>query len=287
MAAYSKQHFIPQFLLKQWAGEDDQKLTHFFRFRGELQAKRKSPAVVARENNLLNFRYRQDKPSHKMESVFMGPEIDNPAGPVLFQMLCHGVSDLTDAQVSVWARLVASLILRNPIAVKTVLRGNELADYFRSTLNGFQSDYDAIRGPNDPKSPLAYLDHAMPGYANDAGIAAIPEAIESLARRIAEKEWAVISINLCRFDFLLGDKAVMVTKEEGTDVDIVFLPISPRHIFVAGRDGKAWKKLLRLSPDKLTRLVNEDMVLHAEKDVFSSGPHHRRFVDRRLKNQLE
>jgi hypothetical protein len=282
MALYSKQHIVPVFLLKKWAGIDA-RLCRFRMLRTGFDVRRMYPQDVAYIKNLVNFLHRSDIPTHYMESKMFGPIIDGPASNVINTLLSGRMLAISAEERLTWARFVASLLFRNPDLIRVQFRNR--GDQLREMLRESQSDYDRFRSDKHPPTIDGFLDAAIPGYVDDIGISLMGAVIDRFAVRISSEmqEWAVVQTNRARFEILTGDRPIVLTEPMSQQDCMIVMPISPRHIFLASRLPGPLERLKERGPDQLVLEMNEEILALADKEVYSSNDFQRRFVQNRLR----
>jgi hypothetical protein len=280
MAGYVKQHYVPIFLLNKWVGSDGW-LSQYYWFQQKLKIERKGPRMVACQKALVNFKHRRDTPRHTAESKFFGPKIDGPAALVLNTLILNGAQALSAEEHWIWARFVISLYARRPEIVEKQFRNR--GDQFREILRKQAGAYEALTGPDDPPTADAYLDAAVPGYADDIGITLMEPVINKLASRIAsEMEWCVVDVSKSTHRLIIGDNPLIVTMAMSEEKCLIALPISPSHIFFASRMSSYWEAIKKMSFNQLVNIMNDEMVGVARKEVYATDGSHKRFVENRL-----
>jgi hypothetical protein len=113
-----KHHYIPQFYLKQWAG-DDRKICEFSRPFKSVIARRKYPSATGYETNLYTISTLPVGLSQAVEEKFM-KKTDQLASDALRLLLDDNLVGLNNDMKSAWARFIMSLIYRHPESMKWI-----------------------------------------------------------------------------------------------------------------------------------------------------------------------
>ena len=125
---HKNNHFVPEFLLKQWATDSDNKLAWFCFEEERFLAGRTTPKHVGAATHLYSTGGFEGHPhSTNFEKNYMGPVIDDPAARALRVILQSGVAKLSDDQRADWARYLVVQFVRVPeMVAQSRARGKEI-----------------------------------------------------------------------------------------------------------------------------------------------------------------
>lgn len=112
-----RHHYIPQFLLRAWAGTNG-KIEVFRVDLQDLRSSRLAPRSTAYENDLyaLTMSEVAGMKQQAVETVFL-QRLDDLAARVLHKMSATGFADLTPEDRCVWVYFIMSLLSRTPEVV--------------------------------------------------------------------------------------------------------------------------------------------------------------------------
>jgi hypothetical protein len=146
-------HFIPTFFLVQWADASG-KLVEYTIKHDKVIAKPVGPRATGYEQRLYSFPELPPDAAYFLEAVFFN-YADRVAADAVRNHLSAAPSPWTTELISAWSRFVIALHLRHPDAMP------ELRAAAKSVWDGggdtYQTQYEAIRKPEDPPTFDEYL----------------------------------------------------------------------------------------------------------------------------------
>lgn len=276
---YTRQHYVPQFLLRQWHSGRDDMLTMHQSLRGEFVHKR----ATANQVGFARHIYSTPKPGGQMDTTlereFMGPVVDGPAAAVHRAILAGGIRSLDAAQRGYWAQFIVSLLLRVP---RTMAVLHEKA----RTILGKHLDKDSEFGRQHDRTTTTrqWVDKHWPEAYAEVALGVMPQLVQSdnLMAQVTKGKWATRTLSpTCRFDLMIGDHPLLYVGA----LDAAFLlviPLSPRRAFLYFDDVGTWDNLRRLSEAQFARAVNLHTVSTAARYVYASDDRHVLFVNKHL-----
>jgi len=111
----ARHHYVPQFLLRQWATNGRFFAYYFEAASSKLIENTKATVASACQISDLNTYFAVNASQRDFpETGFFTPVVDTPAATALQVMLDRGVRALTPAQRIDWARLLVSFGVRTP-----------------------------------------------------------------------------------------------------------------------------------------------------------------------------
>lgn len=265
----NKHHFIPAFLLKQWA-DANQEFWRYFRRKGEggvevIDCKPATPGSVCYRPGLYKTEGLPPEHAQQVETLFMTP-LDTKAAEVHALLLDGGVGALSDAQRCQWAGIYWSLSFRTP---------REVA--------GLRDAVAALLEPAVGKAVLG-LDEPIdfpPGTADQLAMELLMRSIDHEERggALIELEWDVIDIP--NREFFISDWPIDEfdgTARLGRDAWWTSMPIAPRKLFVAAPSRTVIAALRRMPERGLVIRQNQASVRQAGEFVGATNRHAEQFI---------
>ncbi len=283
MNAPSKHHFLPEFYLRRWCGEDG-KFTRFTRIREKsLAVLRAHPAQAGFKTDLYRLpgHHKDDMAAQLLEWGFFR-QVDNDAARAL--AILHGEAPwhwAPDTR-SGWSRFLLSLMHRTPRHWERILE--ELARLDAEALPEVQARYEELRSPTDPKTFDEWIARRDPDYIEKERYKMAARAIDNaeLGTPINNIEWRVYDLSKSDRALLTSDNAVILVALDLPEGHLA-LPISPAKLFVAARQLKFHAQIADLAernPSRLARHVNRLTVQRADDVVIAYDETQRLFIER-------
>jgi hypothetical protein len=261
-----RHHFIPQFLLREWADNEGNLLCYWPRGDGKVRSKPLSPKSVAFEDWLYETTGLPPEHAQQMEDVYF-KLIDDRASNA-HRLLVEGrAGEMSHEMQCDWARFIMSIWFRTPGDVKglkTVI--NALSDPVIS---------DAAIGLTVPED---FPDAAL----NQLQMEAIRRAIDDPERgeALLSMEWATITSSGTR-SFLISDWPLDTAKDLpflGHPKSYISIPISPRQLFIAAPSKAFLIAIGDLSEGELEHRQNYATVAQARSFVGASNGEEDAFI---------
>ncbi len=273
-----KHHYLPEFYLKQWAGED-RKLCQYSKVHGNRIFTRR---VFPSETGFLNRLYSVDGASedleHRVEEDFYSPADSKAAQSMSLLLSGTQKIDLNISQVSSWSRFLLSLMLRMPEDVAMLKKRwrNAMLD----VSDDAEADYKARRQPNDPETFREFI-HARPNHVFEQ------EALELLVNLndseltgnlLNSMNWHIIDLAKSKFELFLSDRPLFVLRPLGDEDGTLCLPVGPHSLFIASKKSEDINRFLSTKPDSNVRDVNRIVVSQAVKFAYATSDAPLRFM---------
>ncbi len=283
MNAPSKHHFLPEFYLRQWAGEHGQ-LTRFTPVHaGKIAVRRAHPAQAGFKNDLYRLPgdHADDMAAQLLEWGFFR-HVDNEAARALAILVSEAPWEWATDTRSGWSRFLLSLLHRTPRHWERIL--DELARLDAETLPEVQARYAELRGPTDPETVDEWIAARDPAHLEKERYKMVARAIDNaeLGTSINNIEWRVHDLSRANHALLTSDNAVVLVAINLPEGHLA-LPISPTKFFVAARHRKFHAQietLARTNPSRLVRGVNRLTVERADEVVIAHDESQRLFIER-------
>ena len=262
----NKHHYVPEFLLKQWADTKGDIWRHFRNGRGEIDCKRQAPGGMGYYPGL----YATDglPPEHRqqVEKLFMMP-LDTAANRIHQRLLKGQVEKLTDAQRSRWASLIMSLWFRTPGEVASIRDAIE-AFYDRHLITSAETVDGPVRLPEVARNQLA--------------MEVLMKLIDDGERggELINMHWGIIEVDRSR-EFFLSDAPLSHPTSFarlGGAGSYVTLPIAPTKLFIAANSPTLIETMKSLPQRELVARQNHAAVGQAAHFVGSTGRNADKFI---------
>lgn len=274
MSTHSNHHYVPVFLLKQWAGAD-RKLSVFKRLpNGKLRHDRLGPKSVACDTHVYSLRRSSSEPDTRIERDFLGPQVDNLAAAVHAQMLKTGIGSLTPAQRVVWSRFLMAALLRAPLIVEDLRSfGRTELHIVLETISPQPAEMDSLM--REPRLSDMLDDHGMGTF-----LKAITS--EKHIRWLCDSTWSLVQLPSDSKDALICDYPVAYFGELMDNRFALVTPLSPRCIFICASNADYQKKLGWMQARELSKRINKRLVQHADQYVYSTNRQHEALIAKYL-----
>jgi len=256
-----KHHFIAQFLLGAWTGEDGK----FWRFtnpwQDKIAAKHIAPAELGYEEYLYTIPGLAPERAQQIEQVLMS-RLDDLAANAHRSLLAGDLNGLGSRDRSAWSRFMMSLWFRTPDGVRGLKAATAaLLDVHDGQLAA------AYRSRRQPAFPEAW-DEAIakfgPDLADQAAMKVFRQQIDNpkFGQRLNDMHWHVREIDGLR-DFMVSDAVLAQTGAIFGSNGYLAMPISPRQLFFAAQSLERVDAFMALSSDTIVRLINHAVVRRA------------------------
>ncbi|MBC7663107.1 MAG: DUF4238 domain-containing protein [Caulobacter sp.] len=189
---HGNHHFVPEFYLRAWATSDEsqaRRLTYYRWVQGRLIASRISPKGAAAEAELYASIDKEGGKSQTVEMDYFGPQVDDPAAPVITKMLA-GNGPLTSEDAAVFARYLLAQRVRTPGYVGHLRSEALLA--LDDVARSLEADYQKVRHETAPATMADFFRQSMPHVEHYIGVHSLPRLIDQpqLLADILGFDWA-------------------------------------------------------------------------------------------------
>ncbi len=226
-------HYLPIFYLSRWTGSDE-RLCRFSRPYGTvLVPKRIVPRGTAFEERLYDFGPTSDGIPLSLEHSLLS-KIDSDAAVA---------RDLLESQKTIaivdkknresWSKFLIAQMLRAPEDIEQ-LKHSVRQEWDRTAVE-IQYEYEKERSPLDPKSVSEFIDKKSPDHIERLThqIAERLLVHNGIAKLIAEMHWSVMEFSNDCSPLFTSDRPVWMTTTLTESDAFMWMPISPRALFVA------------------------------------------------------
>lgn len=274
-----KHHYIPRFLLAQWA-LDEGRLWRMLRpVPGKIATKRVAPAEIGYEAGLYSLPGLPAADAQQVERHFMSP-LDAMAAHA-HRMLLDGMVDrMPQRERSAWSRFVMSQWFRTPDALRHFKDAFGLA--LLAEKDGLDERYARIRRDDHPATMKDLFKQLGPEFIEHAAMDLMRKMSDDPDNglRLNQMQWFVIGTDGGR-EFLISDAAL---QHSGSGVFTpqgwISIPIAPYRLFVAVTDRRVGQAILKLKRNDLISRNNRAVVHRASIFIGASDLTQLGFVER-------
>ena len=261
-------HYVPDFLLKQWTGADN-KLTYFkWLPTGVLNAGRCSSRGAGVERDLYSQMNSAGDVDTTLERELFTKLVDDPSAPIHAKLLGGQLGKLSNEERSLWSRFLVAQLIRVPSMVQYLCdAGQQL----------MLRDIDDIKPPEEirdqPGSSTLqqYLETEAAWRLDNESKRALEIIVKSpqLNGVFFGAYWAVHSITTSNINLIIGDRPLLL---EGrmTGLFLFAMPLSPTQLFLASNDRMAICQVAAEKQRDLVRTVNQESTAVADEYVYAT-----------------
>jgi hypothetical protein len=266
-----RHHYVPRFLLNQWA-TNGRFVAYFFE-PAAGQVIENAKAIVASACQIPNLNTFFGVPASESdlpETKFFTPVVDTPAAAALQVMLAKGVRALSAKQRMDWARLLVSFAVRTPETLQQM--GPQ------ETIKAFDLVKAIAKGPPEEEAKVTALIEANLELFKQN----FPRNIAMELSTDPQKLYAVNGMSWwirrwCRPTILIGDRPVLTFPRMrypcGIPLDnprcLIALPIAPNAVFFASADPKTKSKTRMMPLSKIALKVNGETICRSTSVVYA------------------
>ena len=278
-----RNHFVPQFLLRQWIDDSDKKLEAFRIDIKNLPSSRLAPSGTAYEDDLYALSKNQvaGMSKHAIEEKFL-KIIDSNAALVLEKLCAQKLSELSADEMQDWARFLMSLRARQPEIITLILERSE--KNFRKSLSDAPEEYKRLASKDEPQTLEEWTEKRFPGLIENFGLSFFHKLVDStsIGTKILEMTWWVWDFTGLDNHLLLADNPCIFTKGIDDESLVIALPISPNKAFMATKSERVAELMRNQSAKTLLAKINESSISQAKKRIYARNESPRRFIANRF-----
>ena len=278
-----RNHFVPQFLLRQWIDDSDKKLEAFRMDIKNLPSSRLAPSGTAYEDDLYALSKDQvaGMSKHAIEEKFL-KIIDSNAALVLEKLRTQKLNSLSGYEMQDWARFLMSLRARQPEIITLILESSE--KNLRKSLSDCHEEYKKLASKGEPQTLGEWAERRFPGLIENFGLSFFHSLVDSssIGTKILEMTWWVWDFTGLDNHLLLADNPCIFTKGIDDEDLVIALPISPNKAFMATKSERVAEIMRNQSAKTLLAKINESSISQAKKRIYARNESPRRFITNRF-----
>ena len=269
-----RQHFVPEFLLKKWAGSDG-KVGIFRKDLPGLPYSRRGPKHTGYERGLYSFRGVKETETNLTEKHILMP-IDDMAAKI-FDKLLRSASAIPSDEDFQWILLfVGSMEMRNSQRLKMV------EGFVNTTI---AEEIESGSKLSDEAKKLQELFESRPELLHNMPLKYLGLNIEHVAQRLQSEipYFGLRSFEGLTNHLLLSDTPYIRTEGIWNPGVVLVLPISPWKAIMGFRTKETEQHFARISRRELLSRINEASFSQAAKRIYTRDQTPRCFLEKRLK----
>lgn len=280
-----RHHYIPQFLLRAWAGADE-KIEVFWVAPQHLRSSRLTPKFTGYEDDLYALTRAEiaGMKQQDVETDFL-QRLDDLAARVLQKMAATGFADLTPEDRCVWVYFIMSLRSRTPEVVSQLHM--EGSNSLKDSLDERPEEYEAISKTTDPPTLMEWSEQQFPGLIENFGTMSFPSFVcnPDIGQKILDMKWRLWDFRGQKNHLLLADRPCIFTTGIDDPDLVIALPISPWKAFMATKTDRLTSIMRQQRPKDLLMRMNESSLRQAKIRVYARDASPGRFICNRLNVQ--
>lgn len=276
-----KHHYLPEFYLKQWTG-DDGRLVRYAAVPNGLHVRRVFPSQVGFEVDLYRRpgELEDEVKAQSLETQFFQP-LDQDAADALTMLLSPAPWHWDERNRSGWTRFLRSLHHRTPEHMSATL--SKLKDLREEAFENLKGKY--LANGDEPKLELFEILREKWKEKEDdlALVRLLPKIIENqnIGDAINNAFWRVFQIGSDAFPFMTSDNPIIFRPLKLPGGHIA-LPISPSKLFAAALQEETLDLIGSMTSKALARQVNQTVIERARKVAIASDLRSEAFVRKRF-----
>ncbi|MBN9091647.1 MAG: DUF4238 domain-containing protein [Reyranella sp.] len=282
MSFPEEHHYLPQFLLAPWCGEDGM-LTAFSKpYQDKVVARRYAPSAVAKRANLYTYIGMPEGKAQVLETVFF-QKVDHEGALALQAAFANGANTITRDQRAQLAVFLMSLRVRHPDAIAMIRK--EGAEGLVAALD--RDPEEAVAAGLAPVQRLSELVHQdNPALIENFGLSILPEIATNpnYLNRLARLDWVDVQFPAAAPELVISDRALLLRGDLLTEC-VMVLPVGPRRAMLINSDRRHIDAFRQLPPKEQVRSINKWSVEEAVEYVYARGVEHLPLVKRRLRRR--
>ncbi|MCB1885797.1 MAG: DUF4238 domain-containing protein [Geminicoccaceae bacterium] len=283
MSVPRKHHYVPKFLIEQWANKDGSVAPYLRTPLGEIvQEKGKGAKAFCCELDLFTLQMKEPKLKQQIESGWFS-RIDSDAAKIHAKLVQDADVLLSDTDKCAWMRFVCSLLIRQPSLVRQTRQ--KIPQNYRDGLNQDWELIDALKQAGINQTPAEFAEaEQVDRFENRAMIllAHMCDNPKEMAK-FAAMQWCYGDLKDAGLELVLSDRPVIKILTDPRTPSLLTLPLSPTRIWFAACNRETLENIKALPPRDLVERVNHESVRQATKWVFDRDGHNLRSIQKHLK----
>ncbi|WP_392714257.1 DUF4238 domain-containing protein [Rhizobium ruizarguesonis] len=262
-----KHHYIPQFYLRPWLGDDD-RLQELKRGHHNLvTSKRVFTKQTGYAPDLYTLPGATEETKQNVEKAFMA-FVDNEAVKARDMMLAGQIPSDPKTREA-WTRFVLSMVFRNPEEMP------KFKERFREELlrqdPKIQAEYEKQKEPDDPETFEQWLMTNRPERVERYAILLMTKLVqrENVNYLFRTMHWRVIDTSGVVRRLMTSDRPIMMSSGMVHYTGHFALPISPTKLFLACTALAFADEFCAMPASKIVREINKIVVGQGRKFVYA------------------
>jgi hypothetical protein len=227
-------HWLPRFLLREWADGSTGKVMCFYRPHARVVVSPQGTKKIGASEWLYTAGWSGYDDPNFVETSFMAKAIDTPAARLHRRMLAGEVDTFGFEERQLWTWFMLLLLARHPGMIRARQNAQEESwkKFFVEDLIGQTPTGYAL--PLDRAEAEAFYNQHFVGSGRDL----VLQAMANYPREspyypdIMRLEWRVLCLNEAAIHFLLADNPITMWGDE--HIRRLWMPLAPDALLVAG-----------------------------------------------------
>jgi hypothetical protein len=258
----SDHHYIPQFLLRQWAVNDG-KLWRFTKPYGpKIAAKLVAPRGVGYETDLYTIPEVAPTDAQAIELGIMR-EVDDAAGKLMDILLWRKPWIWSVETKRDWSRFLLALMHRTPDSLINYKAAMDAV--YCEIVPELRERYAELRLPTDPPTYEEYQAQRTSVDAEQTAFKLLPRSIsnERVFTFLGAMEWRCMNVKEANRPLLITNEPLLITNGLGKPEGHLMQPIAPTVLFVAATRLDMMNRLFAQDRTALVGMINECLIERA------------------------
>lgn len=270
-------HYIPQFVLREWAVDAGKLWRYSKPVPNKLAAKRVSTGAIGFESFLYEVPGETPDKAQQVETRFMS-SVDQSAARAHQILLGNKDWSWTSVTRSGWSRFILSLWMRTPASVQAYKAA--IASLWGTTVPEIAAKYAELRKPEDPERFEDHMIARDPRIVEKVAMYLLQKSIDhaKVGERINNMKWTTLTLADASIDFLISDSPVISTNGLAGKDALIVMPVSPRRAFIAFNHDSTFETLQRMRELDFVKHSNKLVVQRARHFVGAARDDQRKFV---------
>ena len=263
-----KHHYIPQFYLRPWVSDTDNKLQEFRRCsNGKTETVRVSTKQTGYAVNLYTVPGATEETKHNVEKYFMGL-VDNEAVAARNMMLTGRIPVDPKIRYS-WVRFLFSIAMRNPEELERFKAS--FIHHWNQPHPELHAEYQRKRRTTDPPTLEEWVLSVDPTMRERQALLIALKLMqhEKGTTTLRRMHWRLYDTNSIAEPLMTSDRPLAMTNGLMQYQAHIALPISPRMLFMAFTLQDFASEVDSMPRWKLVRGVNDAVISQARRHVYA------------------
>ena len=198
--------------------------------------------------------------------------------------LLQGNADLSQEMRNGWTRFIMTLLHRTPEGFARITE--RITKDLPVQIDRFMRANDSLLGLSHDAPTLAELSSLIGDeqYLEDLLLRVLHSNMDSerVGNVLNQMHWTLLTINHSDFSLLTSDRPITITLPIGHPNARLFIPVSPKDIFVAANQPDIPREMNDIVPSSIVRWLNDRVARQSRKYVYATDDRQLRFVSKRL-----
>jgi len=280
-----KHHYIPEFYLRWWTGEDGRLDRYTREYRGKMMVRRSFPSETGFVKKLYESPGENPELRNWMETALF-QRIDSRAARVLVKLNSDPVPNLSIEEMSAWSIFIRSLHHRTPDGIEKFRQSGQRE--WLEALDKARNLYPRLRGQNDPETFEEYRKLHTSAQVDKMILRVLPSILfsERVGIFLNGLHKKVIDTWGATPEFLISDALLAMTNGLQIPGGHYAIPLSPRRIMVATHEESTLRDILNMEGKELATNMNRWAVERARHFVGARNRNQDRFIRNRFGMQM-